>query len=35
MAGKWTPGSWRTKDIRQVPVYPDAEALTAVESQIR
>ncbi|MBT3535670.1 MAG: 3-deoxy-7-phosphoheptulonate synthase class II, partial [Rhodospirillaceae bacterium] len=35
MAGKWTPASWRSKDIRQVPVYPDADALSAVEAQIR
>lgn len=35
MAEKWTPGSWRSKDIRQVPVYPDADALNQVEAQIR
>ena len=29
------PGNWRKKDIRQVPVYPDADALSAVEAQIR
>ncbi|MDA1324761.1 MAG: 3-deoxy-7-phosphoheptulonate synthase class II [Proteobacteria bacterium] len=35
MAAKWSPDSWRTKDIRQVPVYPDAEALTKAEAQLR
>ena len=35
MAAKWTPSSWRTKDIRQVPVYPDNDALAAAEAQIR
>ena len=35
MAEKWMPGNWRKKDIRQVPVYPDADALSAVEAQIR
>lgn len=31
MAGNWTPDSWRSKPIRQVPDYPDAEALKAAE----
>ena len=30
----WTPQSWRQKPISQVPVYPDAEKLTAVEAQL-
>jgi len=35
MAAKWSPDSWRTKDIRQVPVYPDADAVARVEAQLR
>ncbi len=31
----WTPDSWRTKTIRQMPSYPDADALTAVETELR
>ena len=27
MAGKWSPSSWRGKNIKQVPVYPDMAAL--------
>jgi 3-deoxy-7-phosphoheptulonate synthase len=34
-AKKWSPDSWRTKDIRQVPVYPDPEALAAAEARLR
>jgi 3-deoxy-7-phosphoheptulonate synthase len=30
----WTPDSWRSKPIEQVPVYPDLEALRAVEGRI-
>jgi len=35
MAGKWSPSSWRSKNIRQVPVYPDPAALAAVEARLR
>ncbi len=35
MAEKWTPDSWRGKNIRQVPVYPDPAALAAAEERIR
>lgn len=35
MATKWTPDSWRAKDIRQVPDYPDADALADAESRLR
>ncbi|MDA1325277.1 MAG: 3-deoxy-7-phosphoheptulonate synthase, partial [Proteobacteria bacterium] len=35
MAAKWSPDSWRGKDIRQVPVYPDADALAKAEAQLR
>jgi 3-deoxy-7-phosphoheptulonate synthase len=31
----WTLESWRAKPIRQVPVYPDADALAAVEQRLR
>ncbi len=34
MSERWTPSSWRTKPIQQVPVYPDAAALAAVEEQL-
>jgi len=35
MAGKWSPSSWRGKNIKQVPVYPDPAALAAVEARLR
>ncbi|MTI09259.1 class II 3-deoxy-7-phosphoheptulonate synthase [Curvivirga aplysinae] len=35
MAVNWTPKSWREKEIRQVPVYPDQKALEAVEDSLR
>nr|MBA3448747.1 3-deoxy-7-phosphoheptulonate synthase [Pseudaminobacter sp.] len=31
---KWTPNSWRSKPISQVPAFPNPSALKAVESQI-
>ncbi|HWA81368.1 MAG TPA: 3-deoxy-7-phosphoheptulonate synthase, partial [Acetobacteraceae bacterium] len=31
----WAPDSWRTRPIRQAPVYPDAERLAAVEARLR
>jgi len=34
MAGTWTPGSWRDKAICQVPSYPDAAHLAAVEADL-
>ncbi|MDH3474610.1 MAG: 3-deoxy-7-phosphoheptulonate synthase class II [Rhodospirillales bacterium] len=34
MTAKWTPKSWRSKPIRQVPDYPDAEALAKVEATL-
>ena len=30
----WTPQSWRDKPIQQVPTYPDAAHLAAVEKQL-
>ncbi len=34
MAEKWTPSSWRTKPVKQVPAYPDLKALASVEERI-
>jgi len=31
---KWSPNSWRGKPIQQVPSYPDATALEAVEKNL-
>jgi 3-deoxy-7-phosphoheptulonate synthase len=31
---KWSPSSWRTKPISQVPVFPDQEALAETEKQL-
>ena len=31
---EWTPNSWRSFPIQQVPDYPDLDHLAAVESQI-
>jgi 3-deoxy-7-phosphoheptulonate synthase len=31
----WSPESWRSKPILQVPAYPDTEALAAVENRLR
>ncbi|MEE8439343.1 MAG: 3-deoxy-7-phosphoheptulonate synthase class II, partial [Micropepsaceae bacterium] len=35
MAEAWNPNSWRSKPIRQVPKYSDAEALGAVETRLK
>lgn len=34
MAQKWSPDSWRSKPILQVPEYPDQEALANVEQRL-
>jgi 3-deoxy-7-phosphoheptulonate synthase len=34
MQTRWSPASWRSKPISQVPVYPDADALAATEKQL-
>jgi 3-deoxy-7-phosphoheptulonate synthase len=34
MAPRWSPDSWRTKPIEQVPVYPDPDRLAEVEQQL-
>jgi 3-deoxy-7-phosphoheptulonate synthase len=35
VAQPWSPNSWRTKPIRQVPEYPDPAALAAVEARLK
>ncbi|WP_439272684.1 class II 3-deoxy-7-phosphoheptulonate synthase [Pseudochrobactrum sp. HB0163] len=35
MTKNWTPQSWRGMPIRQVPSYPDAQALADVEARLR
>ncbi len=32
--GKWSPSSWRTKESKQIPEYPDPEALKEVEKKL-
>jgi 3-deoxy-7-phosphoheptulonate synthase len=34
MAERWTPESWRSKPVLQMPQYPNAGALTDVEAQL-
>jgi len=34
MSERWTPESWRSKPVVQIPDYPDAKALTDVEAQL-
>ncbi len=34
MASRWTPDSWRQKPVEQMPAYPDAAALEAVEKEL-
>ncbi len=34
MAQTWTPDSWRSKPIRQVPTYTDADKVTQVENTL-
>jgi 3-deoxy-7-phosphoheptulonate synthase len=33
--GRWTPETWRTRPIRQVPAYPDPAKLAEVEARLR
>jgi 3-deoxy-7-phosphoheptulonate synthase len=35
VAQTWSPQSWRSKPIRQAPVYPDPAALEAVEAKLK
>ena len=32
MSERWTPDSWRTRPVLQVPDYPDAKVLADVEA---
>jgi 3-deoxy-7-phosphoheptulonate synthase len=34
MGERWTPDGWRTRPIKQAPVYEDAAALAAVEARL-
>ena len=34
MSERWNPSSWRSKPVQQVPAFPDAAALSAVEAQL-
>jgi 3-deoxy-7-phosphoheptulonate synthase len=34
MTERWTPDSWRTRPVAQMPDYPDKAALTEVERQL-
>jgi 3-deoxy-7-phosphoheptulonate synthase len=34
-ANNWTPTSWRAHEARQLPSYPDAEALARVEGELK
>ena len=34
MTMRWSPDSWRQKPVSQMPAFPDAEALKAVEAQL-
>jgi 3-deoxy-7-phosphoheptulonate synthase len=34
MAERWTPDSWRTRPVAQMPVYPDPQALAEVEKRL-
>ena len=34
MTERWNPSSWRSKPVQQVPAFPDAAALNAVEAQL-
>jgi len=35
MPSSWSPSSWRDRPIVQVPEYPDADALSSVERELR
>ncbi len=35
MAQPWSPQSWRSRPVRQAPVYPDPAALEAVEAKLK
>ena len=35
MSATWTPDGWRDKPIKQVPTYPDEEALKSAETRLK
>ena len=35
MSANWSPSSWRSKPIQQVPAYPDMQVLADVEGRLR
>lgn len=35
MSANWTPDSWRSKTVQQVPIYEDQAKLNAVEDKLR
>ena len=35
MASNWTPDSWRAREARQLPIYPDPAKLAAAEAELR
>src|SRR5262249_30090734 len=35
MTAKWTPENWRSRPASQIPDYPDAAKLAAVEARLR
>jgi 3-deoxy-7-phosphoheptulonate synthase len=35
MATNWAPETWRTHEARQLPTYPDAQAVEAAEKELR
>jgi 3-deoxy-7-phosphoheptulonate synthase len=35
MTSTWSPDSWRSRPIRQVPAYPDPQKLAAMEAKLR
>jgi 3-deoxy-7-phosphoheptulonate synthase len=35
MAGQWSPGSWRSKPIKQAPPYPDQQALARSAKELQ
>ena len=34
MSARWTPESWQSKPILQVPTYPDADKTAEVEARL-
>ncbi|MEH6477168.1 MAG: 3-deoxy-7-phosphoheptulonate synthase, partial [Sneathiella sp.] len=34
MSNQWTPDSWKSKPVRQVPTYTDEAAVKSVEDEL-